>query len=477
MTGRLHPYPAYRDSELPWLGKIPERWSLKRAKYLYREVDDRSTTGDEELLSVSHLTGVTPRREKNVTMFLAESNVGHKICHPGDLVINTMWAWMAALGVSAHKGLVSPSYGVYRPTSDGLASGYAGRLLRTAIYAAEYTRRSTGVNSSRLRLYPDEFLRIPILIPPMPDQLAIERFLKCLERCFSRYFKAKQRMLRLLLEKKQATVHQAITRGLSGSVQLKSSAIDWLGSVPAHWEVGRFKEWIAFQEGPGIMAEDFRDEGIPLLRISCLAGDVATLNGCNYLDPAMVAKKWDHFAIQPGDYLLSASGSLGSVCLATEIVAGAIPYTGILRIWPKARSKVTMDYVRYFMSSSLFGDQVRFMKAGVGIEHFGPTHLKRMLILLPPLSEQLDIAAVLDRQTSALDAAIEAVRRDVGLMRAYRTRLISDVVTGQLDVREAAASLPDEPDEPDELSLADEILKEAGEADLEVDELAEEVAE
>ena len=97
MIDGLKPHADYKDSGLDWLGSIPAHWSLLRAKCLFCEVDERSKAGKEELLSVSHLTGVTPRRLKTVTMFMAESNVGHKVCRPGDLVINTLWAWMAAL--------------------------------------------------------------------------------------------------------------------------------------------------------------------------------------------------------------------------------------------------------------------------------------------------------------------------------------------------------------------------------------------
>lgn len=117
MIADLKPYAEYKDSGQRWLGQIPAAWQLRRAKFLFREIDERSKTGKEELLSVSHKTGVTPRSEKSVTMFLAKSNVGHKLCRPQDLVINTLWAWMAALGVSRHKGIVSPAYGVYRPLS------------------------------------------------------------------------------------------------------------------------------------------------------------------------------------------------------------------------------------------------------------------------------------------------------------------------------------------------------------------------
>jgi type I restriction enzyme S subunit len=118
LAGALRPYPEYKESKLPWMGKIPKQWTEERAKYFFREVDERSKTGDEELLSVSHMTGVTPRSQKNITMFKAESYARYKLCKPRDLVINTMWAWMGALGVSKYSGIVSSGYGVYRPLDD-----------------------------------------------------------------------------------------------------------------------------------------------------------------------------------------------------------------------------------------------------------------------------------------------------------------------------------------------------------------------
>ena len=182
ITGQIdvrtsQPYPAYKPSGVEWLGDVPAHWKLRPAKWYFREVDDLSETGSEELLSVSHITGVTPRSEKNVTMFKAESNVGHKLCRPGDLVINTMWAWMAALGVARQVGIVSPSYAVYRPhPSSRLLGDYADLLLHTTTYKNEYICRSTGIRSSRLRLYPEEFLRIKLLCPSLEEQRAIVEF-------------------------------------------------------------------------------------------------------------------------------------------------------------------------------------------------------------------------------------------------------------------------------------------------------------
>ncbi len=128
MIADLKPYPEYRESGIELLGLLPAQWNHLRAKGLFREMDERSRTGREELLSVSHLTGVTPRSQKTVSMFIAKSNIGHKICRPGDVAINTMWAWMGALGVARHVGIVSPAYAVYRPLAGcSILSRYADR--------------------------------------------------------------------------------------------------------------------------------------------------------------------------------------------------------------------------------------------------------------------------------------------------------------------------------------------------------------
>lgn len=158
-----------KSSGVPWLGDIPRHWDVLRAKYLYREVNERSKDGKEELLSVSHLTGVTPRSQKNVTMFKAASYVGHKVCKRGDLVVNTMWAWMGALGISTHSGIVSPAYAVYRPRRPVIGL-YMDSLLRSKPYVSNIICRSTGLRASRLRLYPEQFFELQILQPPADEQ-------------------------------------------------------------------------------------------------------------------------------------------------------------------------------------------------------------------------------------------------------------------------------------------------------------------
>ena len=174
MTQGLDPNVPMKDSGVEWIGQIPEHWNVIRAKYLFKEVEERSVLGNEELLSVSHLTGVTPRSEKNVSMFMAEDYSGSKVCKRHDLVMNIMWAWMGALGVSDYDGIVSPAYGVYRQKiANTFNSEYLEYLLKTTKYIEHYNRVSTGLHSSRLRFYGHMFFNMKLGFPCLDEQSEI----------------------------------------------------------------------------------------------------------------------------------------------------------------------------------------------------------------------------------------------------------------------------------------------------------------
>jgi type I restriction enzyme S subunit len=190
----------------------PSHWGRLRNKVLLRESHELSRFGDEELLSVSHLTGVSPRSEKSVNMFMAESLEGYRIVQTGDLVINTLWAWMGALGVSNNEGIVSPAYGVYRPRDRGAFDGsYFNMLYRNPAYVCEMTRYSTGVWSSRLRLYPESFLALPVIAPPIAEQREIVREVKARTGGDKKLASVLARSMGLLEERKRALITAAVT--------------------------------------------------------------------------------------------------------------------------------------------------------------------------------------------------------------------------------------------------------------------------
>lgn len=218
VTCGLRPPSTTQDSRIEPIGLVPGHWRVVRNKTFMHEITDLSPTGDEELLTVSHITGVTPRAEKDVNMFLAESFEGYKRVTPGDLVINTMWAWMGALGVSKHSGIVSPAYGVYRIDPLQADATYIDALFRSRPYVAQMTRYSRGVWTSRLRLYPEVFLSLSAPLPPLDEQRQIANRLLELRREHADITDRLERAIALLRERRQAVIAAAVTGELDVSV-------------------------------------------------------------------------------------------------------------------------------------------------------------------------------------------------------------------------------------------------------------------
>jgi type I restriction enzyme S subunit len=434
---KLAPYPEYKDAVVSWVGSIPAHWPEKRAKYYFKEIDDRSLTGDEEMLSVSHITGVTPRSQKNVTMFKAESNVGQKRCQPGDLIINTMWAWMSALGVSNHAGIVSPAYGVYRPRSNqDYDYYYLDSLLRIEGYRSEYICRSTGIRSSRLRLYPDKFLSMPVVCPPQEEQQAIARFLKAQDRLFRKFIRNKRRFIELLKEQKQNVINQAVTRGLDPKVKFKPSGVEWIGDIPEHWDATKLKRVVSFNPSKSETRANPADEEkvvfLPMENIS-VNGDIdcsekrplsEVWNGFTYFrrGDVVVAKITPCFENGKGAYLKGLESDFGFG--TTELI--------VLR----PSKAIDGAFLRFLTSTKQFlllGEQ--YMTGAAGQQRIPSDFVKNYPIGLPPIDEQLEILEHIQEKSAEIDQAISRAQSEIELMREYRTRLISDVVTGQVDVR------------------------------------------
>ena len=427
MIEGLKPYAEYKESGECWLGQLPSSWELRRAKFLFREVDERSKTGKEELLSVSHKTGVTPRSQKNVTMFMAESNVGHKICRPQDLVINTLWAWMAALGVSKHMGIVSPAYGVYRPiNTEALLPRFADQLLRTPFYADEYQRRSTGVNSSRLRLYPEAFFRIPVVLPPSDEQAAIVRFLDHANRKIDGFIRAKRKLIGLLNEQKQAIIHRAVTRGLDPNVPLKPSGIPWLGNIPAHWAISRVKN-------------EFKCLNPRRIPLSSTQRGAMKQRLYDYYGASGVIDKVDDFIFDDELLLVAEDGA--------NLVLRNLPLAIIAKgkFWVNNHAHILkpkrgyLEYLAGFMETLNYQPWI----SGAAQPKLTKDRIMGIAIAVAPTSEQAEIVEYFIETTAPLRTAIARTEREIALMQEYRTRLTADIVTGKLDVREAAAKLPE----------------------------------
>ncbi len=430
---KLAPYPEYKNAGLSWVGSIPAHWSEKRAKYYFKEIDERSQTGEEEMLSVSHITGVTPRSEKTVTMFKAESNVGQKRCQPGDLVINTMWAWMSALGVSNHDGIVSPAYGVYRPRSKQDYDNYfLDHLLRIEKYRSEYICRSTGIRSSRLRLYPDKFLSMRVVCPPQEEQQVITRFLKAQDHLFHKFIRNKRRLIELLKEQKQNVINQAVTRGIDPKVKFKPSGVEWIGDIPEHWDTRRLKTIAKVVLGKMLKTSPSKGDQLkPYLRSANIQWFEANLSD--------VASMWlsqsemEQYRLSKNDILVSEGGEVGRACIWQVELEECYIQNSVHKV--TAGAEVLPLFLLYQFSA--FGSKGAFKAVAnrVSIAHLTREKLVAVYFCKPPIEEQKTILAHIQAKTAEIDQAIIRTQREIELMREYRTRLISDVVTGQVDVR------------------------------------------
>ena len=461
LLGQLGPYPSYQGSGISWLDSVPTGWSSKRAKYFLHEVDERSVSGKEELLSVSHKTGVTPRSQKNITMFMAESYVGHKVCRAGDIVINTMWAWMAALGASKQTGIVSPAYGVYRlKNRDAFEPQYLDYLLRTQAYASEYLCRSTGVNTSRLRLYPDKFLEIPILCPPLDEQIAINKFIGHADQKIRRAIRAKKNLIALLSEQKQVILNQTVTKGLDSNVRFKASGNNLLGYIPEHWIVARLKDLAIVQTGLtlGKNYQSSATDSYPYLRVANVQQGRVDLRDVKLID---VPKKEAMGAtLHSGDVLMTEGGDidkLGRGCVWRDELLPCLHQNHLFAV-RCCETKLDPEFLVGLMSSQHGRAYFQLTaKQTTNLASTNSTTLRAFPVMVPPIAEQKAILDVVAERSFKANAAISQAQNEIRLLLELRTNLIFNLVTGKLDVREAAIRLPSEETVEESIADADAI--------------------
>jgi len=455
----LKPYPDYRDSGLPWLGRVPAHWDVRRAKYLFRCIDVRSTSGEEELLTVSAERSVVPRSSMKVTMFKAESYVGHKLCWPNDLVINSLWAWGRGLGVTKHHGIISSAYGVYRLRSgfEALAD-FIHHLVRSAAFHWELRVRSKGVWISRLQLTDDAFLNAPIPLPPVDEAEAAVRFISMMDRRVNRFIRNRRRLIEVLNEQKQAIINRVVTRGLDPNAPLKPSGIDWLGDIPEHWEVSRLKLYLVRNDG-GVWGSGFSDEGTIVLRST-----EQTVDGqWRIVDPArrtLTEQECSSAILAEGDLLVTkSSGSpahIGKTTLVTaDIAADGCCFSNFMqRLRPDQR--LIPRFAWRVLNSILARRQLQYLSnSTTGLGNLSSSILGNIWVAVPPTGEQDDLLDLLDAELHPFEQAIATAKREIDLIREYRTRLIADVVTGKLDVRNFAPAPQVEEVQPEDLEPLD----------------------
>jgi type I restriction enzyme, S subunit len=447
MIHDLKPYPAYKDSGVPWLGEVPEYWEVVRCGRLFREVVD---TGhhNAELLSIDRFRGIIRQSETGRKERASEDRSSYKKVLPGELAYNLMNAFMGSIGFSTLEGIISPAYAVARPLRE-IEPAYFHHLFRTQLFTTQFDRYSYGIMYERNRLYFERFKTIPTIIPSISEQSSIVHYLDYIDRRIRRYIHIKQKLIKLLEEQKQAVIHQAVTRGVDPNVRLKSSGVEWLGEVPEHWEIVSFRH-LATKFGSGLTprggATVYKQEGIPFLRSQNIHFDGLRLDNVAYIDPDL-HQQLSGTHIRSGDVLLNITGaSIGRVCAVPDTFKEGNVNQHVCIVRPIKRL-ILPEYLAAYLSTPQMQKEIRIEQNGASREGLAQDAIRSFKILLPRVDEQRKIIQSIRQQTQKLISSASYAEDEISLLREYRTRLIADVVTGKLDVREAAANLPEETDE------------------------------
>ena len=368
-----------------------------------------------------------------------------RVMRTGDTAISTVRTYLkAAYHLQSHWPdlIASTGFAILRPPVT-IVSALLGHIVQSHAFITEVMSASVGV------AYPAiseaKLGTLAIAQPPLPEQTAIVRYLDHVDRCIRRDVTAKQKLIALLEEEKQAVINQAVTRGLDPNVRFKPSGIEWLGDVPDHWEVGPVKR--AFSSMDYGISESASDAGtIRLLTMGHVKDGKVTVptdGGVDFINPYLL--------LQEGDLLFNRTNSQELVGKVGLFVGHASPVTFasyLVRMRPHPSHEP--EYLNMALNDASVISRAR--REAIPSLHqcnLNPTRYGRMHIALPSREEQQTILRTLRKETTSLRNASARARRQSELLEEYRTRLIADVVTGKLDVREAAARLPDELDDVD----------------------------
>lgn len=436
MIERLKPYPEYKESGVRYAPSIPSSWRTLRNGSLFQQ---RNDTGHPELpvLEVSLKTGVRVRDFENSNRKQVMSDFSkYKRAAQGEIAYNMMRMWQGAVGVAPVDGLVSPAYVVARPMN-GVDSEYYSRLFRGELYKGEIDSASRGIVKDRNRLYWEQFKQIWSLVPPPEEQGAIVRFLDHANRKIDGFIRAKRKLIALLNEQKHAIIHRAVTRGLNPDVPMKPSGLDWLGDIPAHWEVLRAK--FIFREEDTRSTTGQETHLAMSQKLGLVPSDQvqSTLRSDSYVGGKLC---------EAGDLVLNRlKAHLGVFAVARQ--SGVIsPDYSVFRI----RGDVAPNYFESVLKSPACRRELRIRAKGIveGFWRLYTDDFYDIRLPVPPVKEQENIMLSIREATGELNTAITRTEREISLMQEYRTRLTADIVTGKLDVRDAAAGLPDLTEEP-----------------------------
>ena len=466
MIAAMKSYPAMEDSGVEWLGEVPEHWEVRRLGTSVHgcingtwggEPDGRDDLPCVRVADFDRLRLRIDLREPTIRAVPIAERKG-RILNGGDLLLEKSGGGDLQL-----VGAVM----LYDHEVPAVCSNFIGRMavspghnpqylsyLHSHLYTIRLNARSIKQTTGIQNLDSTSYLGERVAFAPLSEQVAIVRFLDHADRRIRRYLRAKEKLIELLEEQKQAIIHQAVTgridvRTGQPYAAYKDSGVEWLGEVPEHWEVGPLKRFVARKPG-AIKAGPFGSQ----LTLAEMAGaDYKVYTQRNVIarnldggDKYVSRAKFEDlraFEVVPGDVLITSRGTIGRTALVTRGCRAGILHPCLLRVQVDPRHLGRRFLMTLVQDSALLPRQLAFLSNATTIDVIYSDTLANVLIPVPPREEQRCIGEYLSDRKGILKAASSQAARQIELLNEYRTRLTADVVTGKADVRDVGAVLPD----------------------------------
>ena len=451
MTLNPQPYSTYKPSGVLWLDELPAHWEVRPLKRLLVEplkygANEPGQYSDHTHPRYIRITDISEDGRLRDDSF---RSLPKEIAEPylltgGDILfarsgatVGKTFQYRPNWGKAAHAGyLIRARFNKTAIEPDFIEYYTQSQIYRDWILGISIQATIQNVSAERYG-----GLRIPL--PPPSEQRAIVRYLDYVDRRIRRYVTAKQKLIDLLEEEKQAIINQAVTRGLDPNVRLKPSGVEWLGDVPEHWEVRRLKTIAQIRYGLGQPPRELTN-GKPLIRATNVSRGSITEKNLIYVDPTDLPTGRDALLSEREIIVVRSGAYTADSAIVPSKYSGAVTgYDMVVTVISEAPEFIAFA----LLSAYVRDDQLIVASMRAAQPHLNAEELGSSIVLLPPLAEQAAIVNHLDKATADIEATSARARRQIELIQEYRTRLIANVVTGKLDVREAAGELPDEDDD------------------------------
>lgn len=438
------PYPAYRDSEVEWIGEVPDSWEVKPIKIIASYNDD--TLPDSlspateiryvDISAVSHDEGISCAQSM---LFGEAPSRARRKAKSGDVVVSTVRTYLKAVASvdDAHADCVySTGFAVLRTRSGQLVPEFLKWLALNDLLIQAVEAHSEGLSYPAINA-PD-LVNLKASIPSMAEQVLIADILNRETARIDALIAKKTRFIGLLKEKRQALITHAVTKGLNPKVKLKNSGVEWIGEVPEHWCVRPVKSLASgsgalFMDGDWIESKNLSDMGVRYITTGNIGEGLYKEQGSGYISEATFCEL-NCTEVLPGDVLVSRlNPPIGRACIVPDL--GSRIVTSVDNVIFRPDEDFDSLFIVFRFSAKDYFHEMFLMGSGATMQRVSRSELGNVRIAWPPLNEQIEISEHLQSKTKQLDALADRVSRSIDLLKERRSAFITAAVTGKIDLR------------------------------------------